>query len=173
MKPTSSTPVQGQEGPSRPQSASPLRRRLLQAGAGSLALIAFFGLALFRIYGLETHHASRASILWPERCRSLIPPTATDITLRRDLLDHNATYTVSEKDLAAFLDQRFTHPGGASSSSERSPAKPETWGQTVGPLGWRVTEQTVIYDCFASNGGVHRYYHDTKSGRTYQSSAYW
>jgi len=133
-----------------------------------------FALTLFRIYGVDTHHASRGSIWWPERCRNLIPPTATDITLRRDLLDHYATYTVSEKDLNAFLDKRFARPGEALDSfSERSPAKPETIGNAIGPLGWVVTKDTVVYTYTASNGGAHNYYHDTNTGLTYQSSAYW
>jgi hypothetical protein len=112
--------------------------------------------------------------LWPERGRNLIPPTAADITLRRDLLDHYATYTVSEKDLNAFLDKRFARPGKALDSfSERSPANPKKFGNAIGPLGWVVTEDTVMYTYTASNGGAHNYYHDTKTGLTYQSSAYW
>ena len=133
-----------------------------------------FALTLFRIYGVDTHHATRGGIWWPERCRNLIPPTATDITLRRDLLDHYATYTVSEKDLNAFLDKRFARPGKALDSfSERSHAKPRTIGKAIGPLGWVVTKDTVMYSYTASNGGVHDFYHDTNTGRTYQSSAYW
>ena len=133
-----------------------------------------FALVVFRIYGVDTHHANRGSIWWPERCRNLIPPAATDITLRRDLLDHYATYTVSEKDLTAFLDKRFVRLGETLDSfSERSPANPESIGNAIGPLGWVVTESTVVYTCTASNGGAHNYYHDTNTGLTYQSSAYW
>ena len=131
-------------------------------------------LILFRIYGVDTHHQSRAGIWWPERGRNLIPPTATDITLRRDLLDHYATYTVSEKDLNAFLDKRFARPGKALDSfSERRPAAPKEIGNIIDPLGWVVTEETVFYGYSASNGGGHSYYHDTKTGLTYQDSAYW
>jgi hypothetical protein len=112
-------------------------------------------------------------IWWPERGRNLIPPTATDITLRRDLLDHYATCTVSEKDLNAFLDKRFARPGKALDSfSERRPADPNSIGSAIGRLGWVVTEETVVYDYTASNGGLHAYYHDPTTGRTYQSSAY-
>ena len=68
--------------------------------------IVLFALTLFWIYGTETHHASRNSIWWSERGRNLIPPAATDITLQQDLLDHYATYTISEKDLNAFLNER-------------------------------------------------------------------
>jgi hypothetical protein len=129
---------------------------------------------LFRIYGTNTHHASRSSIWWPERGRNLIPAAAIDITLRRDLLDHYATYTITEKDLNAFLDQRFARPGEKLDSfSERSPVKPVDIGKAIGPFGWVVTENTVMYSYFASNGGGHHYYHDTKTGQTYQKSAYW
>jgi hypothetical protein len=139
-----------------------------------LALTMVFALTLFRIYGVDTHHASRDGIWWPERCRNLIPPAATDITLRRDVLDHYATYTVSEKDLNAFLDKRFARPGEALDSfSERSSVNPKNIGNAIGPLGWVVTEDTVVYTYTASNGGAHSYYHDTKTGLTYQSSAYW
>ena len=80
--------------------------------------IVLFALTLFRIYGTETHHASRNSIWWSERGRNLIPPAATDITLQQDFLDHYATYTISEKDLNAFLNERFGRnlPGLASES---------------------------------------------------------
>jgi hypothetical protein len=143
-------------------------------GVVILAFTMVCALTLFRIYGVETHHASRGSIWWPERCRNLIPPAATDITLRRDFLDHYATYTLSEKDLNAFLDQRFARPGEALDSfSERSPAKPGTIGNVIGPLGWVMTEDAVLYSYTASNGGAHDFYHDTKTGLTYQSSAYW
>lgn len=146
------------------------RGLLLKIGIAILALPVVVALILFRIYGTDTHHASRSSIWWPERGRKLIPPTATDITLRRDLLDHYATYTVSEKDIRAFLDKRF---GPGMALSEGSPVTPAAIGKAVGSLGWLVTEDTVIYSYTASNGGVHDYYHDTKTGLTYQSSAYW
>ncbi len=67
---------------------------------------------------LETyilHHKNRNSI-WPDRGRNLIPPTATAITLQRDLLDHSATYT----DLNDFLDDRFTINGGVLDSLSKS-----------------------------------------------------
>jgi hypothetical protein len=139
-----------------------------------LALPMAVALILFWIYGTDTHHSSRSSIWWTERGRNLIPPTATDITLRQDFLDHYATYTVAEKDLNAFLNERFARPGEALDSfSERSPASPKKIGHEIGRLGWVVTADTVVYDYTASNGGLHTYYHDPTTGRTYQSSAYW
>jgi hypothetical protein len=84
----------------------------------------------------------------------LTPPGATDITLKQDLLDHYTTYTVSEKELNAFLDKRFARPGKAFDSfSERSPADPNRVGNEVGPLGFVVTEDTVKYSYSARNGG--------------------
>ena len=139
----------------------------------SVVLIVFV-LILFRTYGVDTKHETRGSIWWPERGRNLIPPTASEITLRRDFLDHDAVYTVTEKELNDFLDQRFSRPGKALNSfSERLPAHSDTIGKVVGPFGWEVTENTVSYTYTASNGGSHNYYHDTKSGLTYQSSVYW
>ena len=89
-----------------------------------------FGLALFWIYGTDTHHASRNSIWWTERGRNLIPPEATDITLRQDLLDHYATYKISESDLNKFLNQKFADEGETLDSfSERSPTTPSDFGK--------------------------------------------
>ena len=157
-----------------PLPKAPVRRPFLKICIAILALPVVCALILFRIYGADTHHQSRAGIWWPERGRNLIPPTATDITLRRDLLDHYAIYTVSEKDLNAFLDKRFARPGEALESfSERSPTNPKEIGTVIGPLGWVVTEDTVVYAYTASNGGGHSYHHDTKTGLTYQRSAYW
>jgi hypothetical protein len=153
---------------------SPLLGWFLKGCLIVLALVMVCGLVLFWIYGTDTHHASRESIWWTVRGRNLIPPTATGITLRQDLLDHDAIYTVSAKDLNAFLDKRFARPGKTLDSfSERMPADPKSIGSIIGPLGWKVTADTVLYTCFASNGGTHDYYHDTKTGLTYQSSVYW
>jgi len=150
------------------------RRFVIKVSVGILSILMGCALIVFWIYGTETHHATRSSTWWPERGRSLIPPTATDITLRRDLLDHYAFYTVSEAELNAFLDRRFARPGEILDSfSERSPANSETIGNAIGPLGWVVTEDTVEYYYSASNGGGYHYYHDRKTGRTYQDSAYW
>ena len=141
---------------------------------GILALMIVFAATLYWIYGTDTHHANRNSIWWSERGRNLIPPTATDITLRQDFLDHDAIYTISENDLNSFLDKRFARPGKPLDSfSERSPAKPEDIGREIGPLGWVMTKDTVEYSYSASNGGAHHFYHDTKTGLTYQDSAYW
>ncbi|MFT5292025.1 MAG: hypothetical protein ACI82F_004110 [Planctomycetota bacterium] len=153
---------------------TPLRGRVLNVGLVSFALAIVFALALFWVYGVHTHHASRSSIWWPERGRNLIPTAATDITLRRDVLDHYATYTVSEEDLNAFLDERFARDGVAIDSfSTRRPVDPVEIGHAIGRLGWVVTEEAVRYHFSARNGGGHAYYHDPKTGRTYQSSAYW
>ena len=157
-----------------PLPKAPVRRLSLKICIAILALPVVCALILFRIYEVDTHHSSRAGIWWPERGRNLIPPTATDITLRRDLLDHYAIYTVSEKDLNAFLDKRFARPGKALDSfSERRPADPKEIGNVIDPLGWVVTEETVFYGYSASNGGGHAYYHDPNTGSTYQDSAYW
>lgn len=131
-------------------------------------------LVLFRIYAMDTYHSSRNSIWWTERGRSLIPPTATDIKLRQDILDHYATYTISEDDLQEFLDQRFSSEHvKIDSSQERSAVSPDLIGKEVGSMGWVATEGVVVYCLSASNGGSHNYYHDPKTGKTYQTSAYW
>jgi hypothetical protein len=166
MEQNTSSPIKGQEDLAPPLSASALRRRFLKVCAVILGLPIVFALILFWIYGTDTHHASRSSIWWTERGRNLIPPTATDITLRQDFLDHYATYTVSTKDLNAFLQT-------LDSFSELSPVHPGTIGKVIGPLGWKAPENTVSATHVAGNGGAHNYYHDPKSGLTYQSSAYW
>ena len=147
----------------------------LLAGCGTvLSLTIVLSLVLFWIYGTDTHHTNRNSIWWSDRGRSLIPPTATDITLQQDFLDHYATYTVTEKDLNSFLDNHFALNGSVIDSfSERARPAPKTIGNAIGRLGWIVTKDTVVYDYTASNGGGHTYYHDPTTGRTYQSSAYW
>ncbi len=165
--------------PGRGEAAPPGSAPGFRALAFKVCLIIFAialagALVLFRIYGTDTHHSGRSSIWWTERGRNLIPPTATDITLRQDFLDHYAIYTVSTADLDAFLHRRFADPGEPFESfSKPSPAHPDLVGTTIGPLGWKVTESTVSGTYSASNGGAHHYYHDTKSGLTYQSSAYW
>ena len=57
---------------------------------GLVAFVALVAGTLYWIFGTDTHHSDRGSIWWSERGRSLIPPAATDITLRQDLLDHYA-----------------------------------------------------------------------------------
>ena len=172
MKEITPAQIKGEGGAPLPK--SPRHKIILKICVLVLALPIVFALILLRIYGVDTKHESRGSIWWPERGRNLIPPTASEITLRRDFLDHYAVYTVTEKELNAFLDQRFARPGKALNSfSERLPAHSDTIGKVIGPFGWEVTENTVSYTYTASNGGSHNYYHDTKSGLTYQSSAYW
>ena len=139
-----------------------------------LLILVVGGLVLFRIYGMETYHANRNSIWWTERGRNLIPPTAVDIQLRQDLLDHYAVYNVSESDLNAFLNQRFSVNGvEIDSYQERSVVSPLLVGKEIGPMGWMITEDVVVYSYSASNGGGHDYYHDPTTGQTYQESAYW
>ena len=131
-------------------------------------------LTLFLIYGTHTKHKSRSTIWWTERGRNLIPPTATEIILRQDFLDHYAIYRVSEKDLNLFLDKRFAYSGTTLDSfNERRPVDSAWIGKTTGPMGWKVPPDTVFYSYAASNGGTHNYYHDTATGLTYQESAYW
>ena len=102
------------------------------------------------------------------------PPTATEIILRQDFLDHYAIYRVSEKDLNLFLDKRFAYSGTTLDSfNERRPVDSAWIGKTTGPMGWKVPPDTVFYSYAASNGGTHNYYHDTATGLTYQESAYW
>ena len=173
MKEITPAQIKGEGGPP-PLPKSPRHKIILKICVLVLALPIVFALILFRIYGVDTKHESRGSIWWPERGRNLIPPTASEITLRRDLLNHYALYTVAEKELNAFLDKRFGRPREALSSfSERLPVEAETIGKVMGPFGWEVTADTVSYVYCASNGGAHYYYHDTKSGLTYQISAYW
>lgn len=170
MEQMPSTPKSRQGNPA----SSPLLRIARIGCAAFLAIALLIALVVFRVYGTDTHHANRDSIWWSGQCRSLIPPAAADITLRRDFLDHYAIYTIAEKDLNAFLDKHFASPGETLDSfSERSPADPKLVGKPFGPLAWIVTADTVSYSYTAGNGGAHKFYHDTKTGLTYQSSAYW
>ena len=146
----------------------------LKIGVPIFGIPMAIGLILFLIYGTHTKHKSRSTIWWTERGRNLIPPTATEIILRQDFLDHYALYRVSERELNRFLDKRFARPGMMLNSfSERQPADAAWIGKATGPMGWKVTRDTVLYSYAASNGGTHNYYHDTATGLTYQESAYW
>jgi hypothetical protein len=141
-----------------------------------LALIMVLALVPSWIYLVDSHHSSRASIWWPARGRGLIPPTATDITLQRDLLDHYATYMVSEEDLNAFLDERFRTRGiggDLDSYSERGRPDRAQFMTSYADLGWFWTEEMVDYHYTTSNGAGSTYYHDPTTGLTYQDSAYW
>lgn len=125
------------------------------------------------LYGFNSHHENRDGI-WPPRAQSLIPPTATDITLHRDFLDCFATYTIVENDLTAFLNERFAEQGEVIDSySERTLASPIEIGKPTGRLGFIVTAETVTYHYCTSNGAGTTYYHDPATGLTYQDSAYW
>ena len=129
-----------------------------------LAFTVVIALALAWFYGLDSHHASRDSI-WPERGRNLIPPTATDITLHRDLLTHWATYTVSEEDLNEFFE--------AFEYVERTEVDPARVGEAIGRFDWVVTEESVHYHFTTSNGAGQSYTHDPTTGLTYQVAQYW
>ena len=150
------------------------RGLLFKIGIPVLGITIIPGLTLFLIYGTHTKHKNRNTIWWSERGRNLIPPTAVEIILRQDFLDHYAIYRISEKDLNLFLDQRFAPSGETLNSfSERRPVESALIGRAAGPMGWKVTADTVVYSYAASNGGTHDYYHDTATGLTYQESAYW
>ena len=136
---------------------------------GSFLLIVAFvvGVVLFSIYGRCTHHENRDSIWWGERGKNLIPSTAVDLTLQQDFLDHDVLYTISDSDLHRFLKQQFPK------SFEREEVNAADLGKRVGSLGWEMTDQSVVYTAYAQNGTAHYFYHDLKSGQTYQVSAYW
>ena len=163
-----------QEDPAPPQPTTSVKGRLVKGCLAILALMTALALCLLWTYQVESHHSSRDSIWWPSRGRSLIPPTATDITLQRDLLDHRATYTVSEEALNAFLDERFARSGEALDSfSERGGVGREWFMRAYADLGWVWTEDMVQYSYTTSNGAASAYYHDPTTGLTYQVSAYW
>lgn len=145
-------------------------RAVARVAAACVAVGAAIAGTLAWTFALDTHHDTRDSIWWNERCRNLIPGAATDITLQRDLLDHYAVYTICEEQLVAFLNIRFDV---ADAYAERSPMDPSKIGQPIGDLGWVVTPGSVSYGYAASNGGVSSYFHDPVSGRTYQESAHW
>ncbi|MEC7582764.1 MAG: hypothetical protein VYE77_00470 [Planctomycetota bacterium] len=140
----------------------------------SLGLVLAVAVPLFWVYGLDTRHPNRDSIWWGERVHSLTPPGATDITLQRDFLDHYALYTVTEKDLNAFLDKRFADGGETLNSfAERDKPRASLVGKPIGPFDWVVTEDTVVYHYTMSNGATSTFYHDPTTGQTYQDSAHW
>jgi len=145
-------------------------RAVARVAAACVAAGAAIAGALAWTFALDTHHETRDSIWWNDRCRNLIPEAATDITLQRDLLDHRAVYTIREEQLVAFLNERFDV---ADAYAERRRMDPAKIGQPIGELGWVVTPGSVYYGYAASNGGVSNYYHDPVSGRTYQDSAHW
>lgn len=145
-------------------------RAIARVAAACIAVGAAVAGTLAWTFALDTHHDTRDSIWWNDRCRNLIPPAATDITLQRDLLDHYAVYTIREEQLVEFLNERFDVDNAY---AERSLLAPSSVGEQVGDLGWVVTPGSVSYSYPASNGGVSNYYHDPVSGRTYQDSAHW
>ena len=172
--PVALTRTMPQKEPVPAQPATSVKGRLVKACFTVLALMTVCVLCLLWIYQVESHHSNRDSIWWPSRGRSLIPPAATDITLQRDLLDHPATYKVSEADLNAFLDERFARQGeNLDSYSERSGVDREWFMRAYADLGWVWREGMVQYHYTTSNGAASAYYHDPTTGLTYQVSAYW
>ena len=163
------------EGSTSAAAETPRLGRILLV-CGFIFAIPVMGVALilFWIYGTDTHHTNRNSIWWPTAAQDLIPPAATDITLRQDHLDHYAIYTISQADLHDFVQEHFADKGAltlqdrAGKSVDR-----EMIGTTVGPFGWLVTKDTIVYSYIKRNGTLHEYYHDVKTGLTYQDSAYW
>ena len=138
-----------------------------------LVLMLLAGSGLYWFYGMESRHENRNTV-WPLRGRSLIPPAASDITLHRDLLTHYAVYTIPEKELNEFLDERFAFPDeDMNSFSERSRPREEIICKPFGRFDFPITEETVLYSYPASNGGVSDYYHNPTTGQTYQVSEYW
>ena len=163
-----------QENPVTTPPTTSVKGRLAKGCFSVLALMTVFVLCLLWTYQVESHHSNRDSIWWPSRGRSLIPPTATDITLQRDLLDHRATYKVSEADLNAFLDERFAREGEKLDSySERSAVDRESFMRSYADLGWVWTEGMVEYHYTTSNGAGSTFLHDPTTGKTYQVSVYW
>ena len=138
----------------------------------SLSALAIGGGLLFWHCGLDSHHDTSESLfpVLDDRIISLTPPEARDIVLQRDFLDHFATYTIDEKDLAAFIDRHFEIED---SFSERSFVKSERVGKAIGRLDWIVPDGCAWYSYAASNGGVSNDYHDPTTGSTYQDSAHW
>jgi hypothetical protein len=147
------------------------RSPLLTGCLAIILLIAGIAVTLGRVYNLDTHHDTHSDIWWLSDCTSRIPPTATDITLRREPLDHFALYTVSASDLHAFLDQRFAGEGETLDSA-RDSSRVEA-GEEVGPFGWVAEEGAVSFSYTTPNGASSHFYHNPSTGLTYQQSAYW
>ena len=156
--------------PPLPRSSTGRTVAAARVAAACVAVGAAVAGALAWTFALDTHHDTRDSIWWNDRCRDLIPEAATDITLQRDLLDHRAVYMIREEQLVAFLNERFDV---VDAYAERSQMDPSKIGQPIGDLGWVVTPGSVSYSYAASNGGVSSYFHDPVSLRTYQESAHW
>ncbi len=134
-------------------------------------LVAGLATAAARTYGMDTHHATHDDIWWDETCRRLTPPTATDITLRRDLLDHEALYTIVEADLDAFIDRSFARDGNPLRATDVKGSVEA--GRTIGPFGWSAGQDAVRYSYTPPNGASTHIYHDPTTGLTYQESAHW
>ncbi len=160
-----------------PEPRSSILGCLLQA-LGAVAIVAaIVGCALYVYFGIDSNYTDRADVS-PERGRALIPPAATDITLDRHFpIDHEAWFTIEEKDLNAFFDEHYGRGRGLSwdldSYSERRPVSRERFEGDYGFLDWVWHDEIVSYSYSAANGGAQRYLHDPATGRTYHSARYW
>ena len=158
-----------------PKSSSPILGCLLQALGAAAIVTAIVGCALYAYFELDSNYTDQADVS-PERGRALIPPAATDITLDRHFpIDHEAGFTIEEKDLNAFFDEHYGRGRGQEldSYSERRPVSREKFEERYGSVGWAWHEGIVSYSYSARNGGGQTYIHDPSTGRTYHFSRYW
>jgi len=146
---------------------------LLQALGAAMIIAIVCGGALYLYYGIDAHYDHRDRIS-PVRGRALIPPAATDITLDRHFpIDHEAWFTVNEKDLNAFFDEHYGRGQELDSHAERRPLGRDVFEERYASLGWVWHEGIVSYGYSAANGGSQTYIHDSATGRTYHRSIYW
>ena len=145
----------------------------LQAVGATAIVVMICAGALYFYYGVDAHYDQQEDIA-PDRGRALIPPGATDIRLDRHFpIDHEAWFTVKEKDLNAFFDRHYSRGSDLDSYSERTPVRKERFEERFGFLDWEWHERIVSYGYFAANGGSQTYVHDPATGRTYHYSVYW
>ena len=138
-------------------------------GCLSIPLIA--ALAGFWYFGISAHYADATRMphgLLGDTYRKLTPPTAVDLTLQRDVLDHRSVYTVTQADLETYLKGYF-----GSGYEEPSPVDRGSFEAQYSRLGWTWVSGMVEYTCIPGNGAVSSYYHDPSTGLTYQDSAHW
>ncbi|MDG1491814.1 MAG: hypothetical protein P8R43_07970 [Planctomycetota bacterium] len=160
-----------------PESKHSILGCLLQALGAAAIVVTICAGALYLYFGVDARYEQREDIA-PGRGRALIPPAATEITLDRHFpIDHEAWFTVEEKDLNAFFDEHYGRGGGLpwdlDSYSERRPVSRERFEGDYGFLDWVWHDEIVSYSYSAGNGGGQRYIHDPATGRTYHFSRYW
>ena len=134
---------------------------------GCLSIPLLASLVGFWHFGLDAHYAD-VTHMSEGTSKELTPHTAVDLTLQRDLLDHRATYTVTEADLQAFLERSF-----GESAADPSPVDRGDFEAEYSRRGWTWTPGMVMYSGAPGNGAVSYYYHDPRTGLTYQDSAHW